>query len=108
MDPEKRLTRPKPSPQLEALIKAVHDDKLETGALSAAWDSTPQPFSKEAYEFTRYYLDRSALRRRDQEILATGAAVRPDRGTLRRYSAILDRRLEEWRERGDGAPTHAL
>lgn len=64
--------------------------------------------SKEGYEFAAYYISNHQLRRRDLEILSTANTIRADRGTLLRFSAILDRRLIEWRAREGDTPSHQL
>ena len=86
----------------------VRAGTIDVARLLAAWDERPQPFSKEGGEFTGYYVSNHRLRLRDHGILTTASKLRADTGSLRRLSAILDRRLEEWRGRGDGPPTHAL
>jgi hypothetical protein len=102
------LARAQRSEALEALIAEVQAGKIDAPRLREAWHASPHPFSKEAAEFATYYFEHAPprIRRRDYEILHTAHELRADRGSLQRYSAILDRRLEEWRARGDGEPNH--
>ncbi len=102
------LARAHRSAALEALIAEVQAGTIDVPRLREAWNASPHPFSKEAAEFATYYFEHapSRIRRRDYEILQTAHELRADRGSLQRYSAILDRRLEEWRARGDGDPNH--
>jgi hypothetical protein len=102
------LARAQRSEALEALIAEVQAGKIDVPRLRAAWHASPHPFSKEAAEFATYYFEHAPPRllRRDYEILHTAHELRADRGSLQRYSAILDRRLAEWRARGDGEPNH--
>jgi hypothetical protein len=102
------LARQRPSESLAALIADVEQGKIDVSRLRQAWHENPQPFSREAVEFATYYLAQTSLLRKDFDILCTAHVLGADRGSLARYSAILDRRLGEWRARGEGVPLHAM
>jgi hypothetical protein len=102
------LTHTVPSSALAALMGRVEAGDFDVQPLLDAWYWDQQPFSEEGAHFCRYYIENRTLRDNDYAILTTASRIGPDLGTFKRFSAILDRRLGEWRERGDGAPRHAM
>jgi len=101
------LDRPPHTEAVAALIADIQLGKIDIASLTAARRSKPHPFSTEAIAFATYYLAEKRLVWKDVEILRTAHVLGANRSSLQRYSALLDRRLAEWRARGQGAPVHA-
>ncbi len=90
-----------------ALAADREQGRIDVRRLLALWDGRKLLATSEAFKFMGYYAEQRELRGQDLEILETAHKLAPDLSTLRRFSAILSRRLEDFRARSESVKAAA-